>query len=238
MRRQQRVLTAGLLLAIVFVSTGMVSGQKKGQSKNPTALDQYVNEATRHQGQPEMVATPGSLWSPAARYGDIASDLRASRLHDVVTVVVRERASADSQGTVSSSRNSDASSSIDLLGGITNAAGPLRNLLGLNSESTLAGQGGTTRYTALTATMTARVTEVLPNGNLVIEGTKHVVVNSENQQILLRGVVRPYDVSAINTVLSDQVAELELTVNGKGVVGDAIRRPNILYRILRGLLPF
>jgi flagellar basal body L-ring protein FlgH len=54
----------------------------------------------------------------------------------------------------------------------------------------------------------------------------------------MRGVIRPYDVSALNTILSDQVAELELTVNGKGVVGDAIRRPNFLFRLLRGLLPF
>jgi flagellar basal body L-ring protein FlgH len=55
---------------------------------------------------------------------------------------------------------------------------------------------------------------------------------------MLRGVIRPYDVSALNTILSDQVAELELTVNGKGVVGDAIHRPNFFYRLLRGLLPF
>jgi flagellar L-ring protein precursor FlgH len=229
------IAVAGILLAGSLAIPGGAHGKEKDRHR--VLSEQYLNHARQVDGPGES-ATPGSLWSPAGRFGDIASDLRANRLHDLVTVVVRERVSADSQGTVSSSRTSDANSSILALAGVTKATGPLRNLLGLNTDSKLEGTGGTTRNTTLNATMTARVVEVLPNGNLVIEGAKSVVVNSENQIVLMRGVIRPYDVSALNTILSDQVAELELTVNGKGVVADAIHRPNFLFRLLRGLLPF
>ena len=79
---------------------------------------------------------------------------------------------------------------------------------------------------------------MLPNGYLVIEGAKEVGVNSERQVVTVRGVIRPTDLSTNNVIRSDQIAQMELKVNGKGVVGDAVRRPFILYRILLGLLPF
>ena len=86
--------------------------------------------------------------------------------------------------------------------------------------------------------MTARVIQVTPNGTLLIEGEKNIGVNSEKQTVSLRGLVRPVDVTSANTIRSDQVGNLALQVNGKGVIGDAIRRPNFLYRLLMGLLPF
>jgi len=79
---------------------------------------------------------------------------------------------------------------------------------------------------------------VLPNGYLAVEGVKDIMVNSERQVVTVRGVIRPSDLSPANAVTSDRVAQLEVRVNGKGVVGDAVRRPFILYRILMGLLPF
>jgi flagellar L-ring protein precursor FlgH len=79
---------------------------------------------------------------------------------------------------------------------------------------------------------------VLPNGYLVIEGVKKVQVNSENQVIVVRGVIRPVDLDVNNSVQSNQVAQMELQVNGKGVIGDSIHRPFFLYRLLLGLLPF
>jgi flagellar L-ring protein precursor FlgH len=90
----------------------------------------------------------------------------------------------------------------------------------------------------INTTLTARVAAVLPNGGMLLEATKEVEINSERQTITVRGVVRPADLLADNTVLSDRLAELEVRVNGKGVVGDAIKRPFILYRLLLGLLPF
>jgi flagellar L-ring protein precursor FlgH len=78
----------------------------------------------------------------------------------------------------------------------------------------------------------------LPNGYLVVEGSKEMVVNAERQWVTVRGVVRPYDIAPGNVVRSDRLAQLEVLINGKGVVGDAVRRPLFLYRLLMGLLPF
>jgi flagellar L-ring protein precursor FlgH len=79
---------------------------------------------------------------------------------------------------------------------------------------------------------------VLPNGGLVVEASKDIQVNSERQTITVRGVIRPADIDSTNSVQSNRLGELEVRVNGKGVVGDAIRRPFILYRLLMGILPF
>jgi flagellar L-ring protein FlgH len=235
------IMLAGMLLAGLLFVWPAHAKNKPDKAKEPprlSALDQYLEQARRGGGVPGAVAGPGSTWSPDARLFDIATDLRASRVNDIVTVLVQEKASAVSQGSVSSERNSSANSSIKALGGIPSQLGALQNVLGLDTDRTLEGKGETTRRTVLTATMAARVVEVLPNGNLVIEGEKSVAINSEVQVIQLRGVVRPYDVGVANAISSEQIAQLELRVNGKGVVGDAIRRPNFLYRFLLGLLPF
>jgi flagellar L-ring protein precursor FlgH len=79
---------------------------------------------------------------------------------------------------------------------------------------------------------------VLPNGGLVVEASKDIQVNSERQTITVRGVVRPADIDPTNSVPSDRLGQLEIRINGKGVVADAIKRPFILWRLLLGLLPF
>ena len=86
--------------------------------------------------------------------------------------------------------------------------------------------------------MTAYVAQVLPNGNLVVEGVKEVGVNDEKQTVFLRGVVRQADVRQDNSVPSDRVGLMEVKINGRGVVRSAIKKPNIFYRILMGILPF
>jgi flagellar L-ring protein precursor FlgH len=86
--------------------------------------------------------------------------------------------------------------------------------------------------------LSARVTNVLPNGYLVIEGTKQVQVNSEHQLVTVRGVIRPADLTTGNMISSNQIAQMEIKIDGKGVVNDAIRRPNLLYRIMLAILPF
>jgi flagellar L-ring protein precursor FlgH len=108
----------------------------------------------------------------------------------------------------------------------------------MTGDQQLQGQGATTRGSTFTTTLSARVSRVLPNGNLVIEGEKQVWVNSERQSVVVRGIVRPADLTSGNTILSDRLADLEVRINGKGVVADSVRRPMILYRILMGLLPF
>ena len=184
----------------------------------------------------QLRASPGSLYIQGNRYGDLTRDLRAADVGDLVTVVVSDRASAVAKGTSNTSRKSAASSGIGGLAAASDAR--FLNLATLSGNNQLQSQGQTTRDMTLSTTITARVIQVTPGGNLVIEGVKDVGVNSERQSVNLRGIIRPADLAGNNTVRSDQVANLTIQVNGKGVVGDAVRRPMILYRILAGLLPF
>ncbi len=205
----------------------------------PSALDAYINEAlSRASATSTNAADPGSLWTPTSLLQDATRDLKAKQVDDVVTVVVSESASAVSTGSTKSARTSSAQNPITALAGVTRAAGPFANLANLGGSTTLNGSGTTSRSTTLFTTMTARVSHVLPNGYLVVEGTKLLAINSERQMITVRGVVRPEDLNAANSVSSNLLGDLEVQVNGKGVVGDAVRRPMFLYRLLLGLLPF
>ena len=122
--------------------------------------------------------------------------------------------------------------------GIPKATSSLANLANTSSNTQLNGQGTTSRSTTLTTTLTAHVVQVLPNGAMVVESTHQLQVNSEHQTLTVRGVIRGDDIDTTNSVPSTRLADLEVFVDGKGVVNDAIKRPFILYRILLGLLPF
>jgi flagellar L-ring protein precursor FlgH len=229
-----------VLLAIgVLLPVTAAAARKTKKLPPPTAVEDYVRQTTdwaeRH-GQSGQ--SPGSLYSPQARFSDLVRDLRASQVGDLVTVVVSDSASAVSTGATSTARKSAASASVTQLAGKTKATGPWANLLGLDGQSKLDGQGTTSRQTTLTTTLSARVVDVLPNGYLVLQGDKDIAINSESQRVQVRGVVRWNDITPSNQVRSDRLAAVEIRINGKGVVGDAIRRPNFLYRLLLGILPF
>src|SRR5579883_543233 len=223
---------AALILMIAAAAFGADKKLKLKKEAEPSPLDRYIADAERGQTAIAATAPSGSLWSPAAQLSDLAMDLRAHRVSDIVTIVVNEKASAVSSGTVKTGRTSTVNASISGLVGVTKATGPLSNLAKLSSDQQLNGTGTTTRDTSLTTSLSARVTRVLPNGYLVVEGTKNVQVNSENQTVSVRGVIRPIDLDNTNVIQSDHIAELDVRVNGKGIVGDAIRRPFFLYRLL------
>ncbi len=178
----------------------------------------------------------GSLYVASGRLADAARDLRASQVDDIVTIVVSESLSAVASGATNTSRKSAANANIKSLLGPANPR--LANLLDTASSQSLQGQGQTSRNMTLSTTISARVVEVKSNGDLIIEATKDIAVNSEKQNIVVRGIVRQADLNSTNAVPSNRVANLQIKVNGKGVVGDAIKRPFFLYRLLLGLLPF
>jgi len=224
---------AALLVSLLLTATAPAK-DKKNAVPQVSELDKYRGEVKGAQRAAET--SPGSLWSPNARLLDIGADLRASRPGDIVTILVDEHASAVAKGTTKTSRASNVDASIGSAAGMVRPA--LNGMLKAGSSQSLAGDGETTRENTLRATLTARVSEVLPNGFLVIEGTKNITVNSETQTVAVRGVARPVDITTGNMVSSDRLALLEIKVNGKGVVNDAVRRPNFLYRLILGLLPF
>jgi len=225
-------------LFCVLLLAGLALAGKKGKPPEPASpLDRYV-AAAEARSAVAASTTPGSIWLPGSRLADAARDVRASQVDDLLTVVVNEQASAVATGTTKTQRTSSNKNSITALAGITKATGALANLANTSGDTELNGQGTTTRTTTLTTTLTARVTHVLPGGALVVEASKDIQVNSERQTITVRGVVRPADIDATNSVQSNRLGQLEVHINGKGVVGDAVRRPFILYRLLLGLLPF
>ena len=223
--------------ALLAISSAAASNNKKAKkSAGPSPLDLYIQQAKTRKD--DVGASAGSLWSPSSRFNDLGSDLRAAHVDDIVTIIVNEQTSAVSQGVTKTSRTSSASASVTAFGKALKATSPWANLAGSNGAQALDGEGTTSRTTTLTSTLGTRVVGVLPNGYLIVEGVKTIYVNSENQVVSVRGVVRPLDLNADNTVSADRLADVEVKVNGKGVVNDATRRPNILYRVLLGLLPF
>lgn len=226
------------IITILLLSTLLFAGddkKKKTTAPPPSPLDRYIQEAL-HSSDSMKPETPGSLWVASGTLGDLASDVRSRNVNDLVSIQVVESVSAVSGGQLASNRSSSLSANITQLAGIKSPKGALANLLGAGSSSALTGAGSTTRTATITTTLAARVTHVLPNGYLVLEATKEIQVNSEKQVVTVRGVARPADL-ANNTVLSSNLAQLEVQVNGKGVVGDAVRRPFILYRLLMSILP-
>jgi flagellar L-ring protein FlgH len=228
-----------IVLACLIGALAVGVPAKKKPAKPPvqSPLDRYVSDAEIRSAEASN-ATPGSAWVAGSRLADSARDVRASQVDDILTIVVAEQASAVSTGATKTARASSTVNSISALGGIKNAAGPLANLANVSGNTQLDGSGTTSRTTALSTTLTARITHVLPNGGLVVEGSKDIQINSERQTITVRGVVRPADIDPTNSVQSTRLAQLEVHINGKGVVGDAIKRPFFLYRLLLGILPF
>jgi flagellar L-ring protein precursor FlgH len=218
-----------------------IFGTKK--SKQQQSHDPATSEIDRLLAMPAptndmSTASPGSTYSPAGSLSDLGADFRARHLGDVLTVVVSDSASAVVTGGTSQKRASSATASIPQLFGNRSPSSALSNLAGLNGNQQLAGTSSTSRTTTLSTTLSVRVVRVLPNGDLVVEGNKLISINSESQTVTLRGIVRQTDLGPTNSVGSGQVADLEVRINGRGVVNDAIRRPNVLYRFLLGILPF
>jgi flagellar L-ring protein precursor FlgH len=227
------------LVLVLLVVPALMGAPKKPKTTPPqtSPLDDYIREAMKH-AQSNSLDAKGSLWRPGSAYENIGGDLRAGNVDDIVTILVSESASALASGDVKTSRQSTAQSAVNAVGGLTRATGRLANLANTNTQTSLQGTGTTSRQSVINTTMSARITQVLPNGFLVIEGDKTVQVNSENEVVKVRGVIRPVDLQTGNVIQSNQIGQLEVRVNGKGVVQDAIRRPFFLYRLLLGILPF
>jgi len=226
-----------LALALAMMAAPLLGKKKSVVPVGKAPLDRYVAEAEARSAEAAHT-TPGAIWLAGSRLADAARDVRASQVDDVLTIVVAEQASAVATGVTKTSRASSSKNSVTALAGLTRAAGPWANLANVSGDTELAGQGTTSRTTTLSTTLTARITHVLPNGGLVVEASKDIQVNSEHQLITVRGVVRPADIDPTNSVQSDRLGQLEVHIDGKGVVNDAIKRPFFLYRLLLSLLPF
>lgn len=236
------------LLLCLLVAPGLSLGlSSSAQTRPPQAGARAVDPATsslnaylarvRTQNRESHAAT-GSIWIETGRLARLSSDVRASQPHDLISVVVNESLSATTDGTVKNSRSSSAQSGISGLIGTLHTGNALQNLINQSSSAGLNATGDSETSSSLQTILGGEVVEVLPNGMLVIEAARQVEFNQQTQTIVLRGLVRPEDISQQNQVLSTAISSLELEVKGKGIINDYTHRQNALVRLIQKLLVF
>jgi flagellar L-ring protein FlgH len=227
------------LSAVSLLSAQSNAVQKVIESKPNVAavsLSSYLDRVRADNSN--IQATPGSIWIDNGRLTRMVTDVRAMRPHDLISVVVSESLAASTDGTVKNSRASNASSAISGLIGTLHPGNALQNLVNQTSSSGLNAQGTSATNSSLSTTFGGQVIEVLPNGMLVIEAARQVEFSQQTQTIILRGLVRPEDISQQNQVLSTAISSLELEVRGKGIINDYTHRQNVLVRLLQKVLIF
>jgi flagellar L-ring protein precursor FlgH len=172
-----------------------------------------------------------SIWysAGAGNVYSLYTDHRAMRKDDLLTVLIVENAKAGSQSSTNTNKKN--SFGVDNVRG----SGSLGFIPGFGASGSASvgydGEGGTRREGNLVATVSARVTQVLDNGNLVIQGDKVVAINDEKEIIKISGVVRPQDIESDNTIYSYNISDAQITYSGKGVANTG-RRPGIFARLL------
>lgn len=193
--------------------------------------------------------TEGSLWTNRA---SLYEDKKARRVNDLVTIIINESTSAKKTASTTASRNSSTDYGFDTFFGM-NTDFNIQNLPIINgfykagnvfspsvkgsATSNFKGSGDTARTGNIIGTITAKVVEVLPNGNLVIESRKEIIVNNEKEILVLRGIIRPDDISQNNTILSQYVADAQIYLVGEGSIGDK-QSQGWLVRFLDKIWPF
>ena len=166
----------------------------------------------------------GSLWRPGSRA--FFKDQRAAQVGDILTVLVNITDTADLKNNTTASRTGSESMGVPNLFGLEAtipkllAGATASNLVGANSANSNNGTGEIKRNEAVTLRLAGVVTQVLPNGNLVIAARQEVRVNSELRQLQVTGVVRPQDIASDNTVIHDRMAEARISYGGRGQLTD------------------
>jgi flagellar L-ring protein precursor FlgH len=199
----------------------------------------------------------GSLWSPHNSRAFLFSDNKARNINDIIMVRIMESTDASRNASTQLSRNAEMDSSItkffgspldfgldNLWGKKTGAATadartkqPFSPELSTNSENAYNGSGATVRKDSLVTTISAKVCDVFPNGNLLIRGNREVTINEEKQLISLSGIVRPEDISPDNTIISTAIADAKISIVGKGVIADK-QNPGYGHRLFDVIWPF
>ena len=216
--------------------SGKSKNHKDDKTKNkPVAHDGLADYLLQVSAKPlePVRPTPGSLWVDNGRLANMVTDYKASRVGDLVTISVSQNLSATSTGDVSTNRTFSASSGISALPGHIKTSG-VTNLFSPTSAQALAGKAEATSQTSLTTVLTGRVAAVLAGGTLVVEAEREITMSNQHETVILRGLVRPGDLDAANTVASNNVGDLEIEVKGKGIVSEGTRPPNPIVKwILR-----
>jgi flagellar L-ring protein precursor FlgH len=206
---------------------------------NPTTQAGYKPVQMPMPAPQPAVYQPNSLWRTGSRA--FFKDQRANQVGDILTVKVRFNDKATLENETSRSRSMEEDSGITNFFGkpkvpIMNAAVPTRIFTG-DSTSSSDGKGSIDRREELWTNVAGVVTQVLPNGNLVIEGKQEVRVNFEIRELIVAGIVRPEDIESDNTIDSAKIAEARIAYGGRGQIMD-MQQPRYGQQVLDIILPF
>lgn len=193
--------------------------------------------------QDTQLRQANSLWAAGAR--SFFKDQRASKVGDIVTVMIDISDKAELSNETTRTRTSEESANINNLLGLENTIGQTLlpegyspgAALDLGADSSAAGQGSVNRKEKVELTVAAVVTQILPNGNLVINGHQEVRINFELRELSVSGIVRPEDISFMNEIKHTQIAEARIAYGGRGQLTD-VQQPRYGQQIVDILFPF
>jgi flagellar L-ring protein precursor FlgH len=206
---------------------------------NPTARAGYKPVQMPMPAAQPASYNPNSLWRNGSRA--FFKDQRAHQVGDILTVKVNFTDKANIDNETKRSRDSKDDSGIDNFFGkskvpILNTAVPTR-IFTADSTTSTEGKGSVNRSEALTTNVAGVVTQVLPNGNLVIEGRQEIRVNFEIRELIVAGIVRPEDIESDNTIDSTKIAQARIAYGGRGQITD-VQQPRYGQQVLDVILPF
>ena len=246
--RINRIALTGTLLTIVSVAGGCSSIDRLSQIgeqpklsaiENPTAQPGY-KPVQMPMPKPEAVSyNANSLWRNGSR--SFFKDQRAHQIGDLLTVTVNITDQANFANETQRSRTSTEDSGITAFLGSNLLTGKTTALPGrlLTDDATNAynGKGSIQRQESLTTNIAAVVTQLLPNGNLVVEGKQEIRVNFEKRELIVAGIVRPEDIQSDNTIDSSKIAQARIAYGGHGQITD-VQQPRYGSQVMDVLLPF
>ncbi|MBA4416623.1 MAG: flagellar biosynthesis protein FlgH [Syntrophus sp. (in: bacteria)] len=221
------------------VSCNTVSQMEMSRIKN----EPFVIDNTYKYARPTDGTRTGTIFKGEQVTNTFFVDQRAKGIGDIITINIVEVSSASEQASTDTKRSSNIHAGIPNLFGqevkyISNHPYlTAAQLLNANTQNDFSGSGSTTRGGSLSASISAKVVDVLPSGNLAIVGKREIYINNEKKEILLQGLVRPRDIAYDNSVLSTQVADAKIIYTGIGVIGEK-QRPGWLARVFDLVWPF
>src|SRR5580692_11378508 len=245
----KRAALGGSLLALACVASGCSAINRLSQIGETPKLTSIDNPTTQPgykpvsmpMPKPETVSyNPNSLWRNGSR--SFFKDQRAHQIGDLLTVTVNITDQANFANETQRSRtNTEDSGITNFLGSSLltgNAAKVLPGrILTADSTSSIDGKGSVQRQESLTTNIAAVVTQLLPNGNMVVEGKQEIRVNFEMRELIVAGIVRPEDIQSDNTIDSSKIAQARIAYGGHGQITD-VQQQRYGQQVMDVLLPF
>jgi flagellar L-ring protein precursor FlgH len=218
------------------------SGPRLSEVTNPTGRPDWRPVSMPMPAAQEAESMPNSLWRPGSRA--FFRDQRAANVGDIITVLVNITDEAELQNQTSRSRNNGEGLGLPVMLGLEASVPRLfpptttaANLVNGNSNSNSTGTGQINRSETVTLRVAGTVTQVLPNGNLVVVARQEVRVNHELRELQIGGVIRQQDIASDNTVRHDRMAEARIAYGGRGTLSD-VQQPRYGQQLLDIILPF